>query len=155
MACQNTHHRRPYAFPQLSLSNIPDENPAAWAPAELEEHRPQIDAGHGKDAEPGDLAFVSTWSRKAGSWARWTYRGPLDGRLHAPIDADDEHDDRLSRASPEQTHPPAKRVCGEEQEAETAHHFNNAVHACREEGHKVAAQTEGLENLGRVVVLKM
>lgn len=84
-----------------------------------------------------------------------TYRVPLDRRLHAPVDSNDEHDDRLRCACPEETAPPAERVRREEQEAEAARHLDDSVDARREEGDQVAVQAEGLENLGGVVVLCM
>ena len=82
-----------------------------------------------------------------------TYRVSLDRWLHPPVDPNDKHDDRLRRARPEETAPPAEGVCREEQETKTTRYLDNSVDACREEGDQIAVQAEGLKDLGGVVVL--
>lgn len=82
-----------------------------------------------------------------------SYRGSLNGRLHASVDADDKHDYGLRRTGPKKTAPPAKGIGREEQEAETADYLDNAVDTGCEEGHEVAVQAQSLENLGRVIIL--
>lgn len=116
------------------MANIPDKNPAARAPTELEEDRPKVDAGDGKYSETTDLKIGSKVSHLRGKICDW-YHKELVGVtnrsitrwLDTSIDTDNIHDDCLGRAGPQEAPPPAKGVGNKDEEQETTNDLNDSV----------------------------
>lgn len=96
--------------PQSRRRDLRHVDPAHGAPSKLEEAREQEHADERKVARAGHgLA--------------------LHGRVHAHVDANVVHGCALCDRGPEQGAPAAEGVGGEDEEAETADHFYDAVDA--------------------------
>jgi hypothetical protein len=107
-------------------------NPADWSPTELEE------TGEQENADESEVA------------SRRDVSGSL-GRIEAHVETDVQHGKTLGDGGPEERPTTTKRISSEDQEGQTGDHFDDAIYASGKELDFVALQTEGSEDLGRVV----
>ena len=137
---------------QTSGGDLRHENPAAWAPTELEGsvcivsrwffingsvwhlRSPEVDAGDGDITEGGD-------------------RLALDRGLDTTVDTDDVHDDSLGGTGPQQTAAATEGIGDENEENEDTGRLDDTVDTGSEERGSGAGHSKVLEDLGSIVVL--